>query len=149
MLPSRHALPDESDLVVHVLDGVSELESLAPCLRHQSPHGRLGHNEVCFGNVNSRLLYRHLDAKRLRIELDEHVAFAHTAIVVHQHLHHLAGNARRNKGDVAIHISIVGRDGVQTTQDSRYSNDQHQEGDQPTDQKLEARPLRLGRGLRF
>ncbi len=83
MLPCRHALPDESDLVVHVLDGVSQLESLAPCLRHQSPHVCLGQNEVCLCDVNSRLLYRHLYAKRLRIELNEHVAFAHAAIVVH------------------------------------------------------------------
>jgi hypothetical protein len=83
LLPCRHALPDESDLVVYVLDGVSQLESLAPCLCHQSPHGRFGHNEVCICNINSRLLYRHLHAKGLGIELDEHVAFAHAAIVVH------------------------------------------------------------------
>ena len=91
---------------------MSELEPLAACLRHQSSHGCVSQNKVCICNVNSRLLYGHLYLIRLRIEFDEHVAFAHAAIVVHEHSHHLPRNARRNKGDVAIHVGIVGRDGV-------------------------------------
>jgi hypothetical protein len=54
-------------------------------------------NEVCICNVDSRLLYRHLHAKGLRVQLDEDVAFAHAVIVVHQNSHHLAGNARRKQ----------------------------------------------------
>ncbi|MGB8465713.1 MAG: hypothetical protein WCE49_12260, partial [Terrimicrobiaceae bacterium] len=128
---------------------MSQLESLASCLRDQSSHGCVGHNQVCFCNVNSRLPYRHLYAKGLRIELDEHVAFAHSVVVVHEHSHYLAGNARRNKGDIAINISIIGRDSIQTTQNSRYSDDKHHECDQPSNQKLEAWTLGPGRSGRF
>lgn len=95
------------NLVVHLLDRVRQLESLAARLRHQSADVCLGQNKVRLGNVNGRLFYGNLQAVRFGIELDEHVSFAHTTIVVHEHSHPLASHPRGNEGDVAVNLGIV------------------------------------------
>ena len=50
--------------------------------------------------------------KWLRIELNQDIAFFYPVIVINQNLRDLAAHARRNESDIAVHVSIVSRNGV-------------------------------------
>ena len=97
---------------------------------------------------NRRLRLRHGGARLRdgnlqigRVQLDQQVALLHGLVVLHQHAHHRAGDARRHGGDVAIHLGVVGvleLARVQPPEERRHGHD----GETKTDPQPHARLLR-------
>ena len=99
-------------------------------------HLGLGGNQVGFRRRDRGLLDRELDLVGFLVELDEHAPLLHAHVVVDEHLNHLAGNPRRDKGHVAVDIGIVGGNrvecrlhsgGEQVTSVSKAAHDEHEE----------------------
>ena len=110
---SRHAGVQIGDLVVHVLDGVFELEAIGPGLGHLAADLGLGGRQVRFRHFHGGLLDGDLNAVRLRVEFDQHVTLLHAVVVVHQDLAHLARHAGSHESDVAVDVGVVGGNRVQ------------------------------------
>ena len=110
---SRHTGVQIGDLVIHVLDGVFELVAIGPGLGHLAAHLGLGGCQVRFGRFHGGFLDGNLNAVRLRVEFDQHVPLLHAVVVIHQDLAHLARHAGSNESDVAVDISVIGRNRVQ------------------------------------
>jgi hypothetical protein len=67
----------------------------------RSLQGRFGVGQVGFGLGQRSLIIPGIDA-------DQHVARLHILLVGGQHLHHVAANARADRVDVPVHLSVVG-----------------------------------------
>ena len=100
------------DLVVHVLDGVFELEAIGPPLSHLTADLRLGGCQIRLGRFYGGFLDRNLHLIRFLVELDQDVSLLHAVVVIHQDLAYLACDARSNERHVAIHVSVVGRNRI-------------------------------------
>ena len=133
LLPRGRARTNQRDLIVHVLNRVGEFETQAPRRGHFTAHGGLGHHEVRLRGIDRGLLDRDLHAIRLRVQLDQHVALLHPVVILDQHPSHLTHDARCDEGHIAVHIGIIGRDGVQRVDDSwddDEENNKHSDRDQ-------------------
>ena len=151
LLPGGGARADDGHLVVHVLDGAHELETRAARLpRPPAAHVRVGHDQLGLRDLHRRLPDGDLHPVRLRVELDEHVAFLDAVVVLHEHAGHLPGHARRDEGDVAVHVGVIGGNGVQRVEDFRQRDEQeHRQQREGSDELPRETPRgRGGRGGR-
>ena len=110
---SRHGGVQIGDLVIHVLDGVFELETIGPGLGHLAADLGLGGRQVRLRRFHGGFLDGHLNPVRLRVEFHQHVPLFHAVVVVHQDLAHLARHAGSNERDVAVDIGVIGGNRVQ------------------------------------
>jgi len=113
LLPGGNPRPHECDLVIDVFDRTGKFEAQTAHLPHQTSHSGLCHDEVRLSGVDRCLFDRDLNLIWLGVKFDEHVAYFHAIVIVDQHACHLAADARRNEGYIAVHICVVGRDSVQ------------------------------------
>jgi hypothetical protein len=95
--------------------------------------------------INGRLFDCDLDLKRLRIEPNQDIAFFHTVIVINQNLRDLAAHARRNESDIAVHVSVVSRNGVPRVKDP--GNGDKNDKQHAKDDKRAARSKFLKNGM--
>ena len=63
--------------------------------------------------IDLRLLFGDRVLEWLLVQLGEKLAIADTIVVIDQHAGDLAADARRHEGDMAVHIGVIRRDGVQ------------------------------------
>ena len=70
----------------------------------------------------------------------------HPVIVINKHASHLSDHARCHERDVAIHISIVGRDRMPRVENAR-NNDEEKDKRRDRDEEI-AHAMILGRGKR-
>ena len=117
----------EGDLVVHVLDGVIEVEAEAARLADSGAGLGLGDGEVGLGLDHGGLGDGDLHLVGLLVELDEDVAFMDAVVVIDEDAGNLAGNARGDKGDVAVDVGVVGRNGVQGFDEQAAADHEHDE----------------------
>ncbi len=103
-----HFGAQQSNLIVHGLDGVLQLETLASGLCLDAAHLGPSNCQVGLGRGDGGLLDRHLHLVWLLVEFHQQVALAHAVIVIHEHSGHLAGHAGGHERDVAIDISVIG-----------------------------------------
>ena len=94
---------------------MGELKALAARLRDLTSHRGLGRNEVRLGGIDSRLFDRDLHAIGLGVEFDQHIAFFHAIVVVHEDASDLTCNSRSDEGDVAVHIRVIRGNGAKRT----------------------------------
>ena len=107
-----------------------EAEAVAAGLGHDAADLILGHQDIRLGRVDRRLLQVDLDLIRLLVELHQQIALSHAIVVVDQNLGHLARDARRHERDVAVDIGVVGRNGVERTDQPADTDQQHHQPDQ-------------------
>jgi hypothetical protein len=50
---------------------------------------------------------------RLRVNFNKHVTSFHAIVIVDQHAGYLTADSGRDEGHVAIHVRVIGRDGIQ------------------------------------
>ena len=112
LVRAGNAAHAEGDLVVHVLDGVLQVPALAPGLRFDSAHWACGRQQVGLA-VSTRPLCATCDLVGLLVELREQIALVHAVVVVDQNPRDLAGDARRDEGDVPVHVGVIGRNRVE------------------------------------
>ena len=98
------------DLPVHVLHRVEQLETIAARLSDHAVHLRLRHPQFRLGRRQVGFLDPDLNLVRLLVELNDQVSLLDAIVVIHQHLDDLAGDARGDKRDVAVHVGVVRRD---------------------------------------
>ena len=110
-----------------------QIESQAPCPTFHPAKFSLGGDQIGFCGIHGRLGNVDLHLIRFLVELDEQVAFANAVVVVDQHPHDLTGNARRDKRHVAIHVGVVGRDGVKCRVNPRQAEISGRGYGKPTD----------------
>ncbi len=146
LLPRGRARTNQRDLIIHVLNRMGEFETQAPRRGHFTAHCGLGYNEVRLRGIDRGLLDRDLYAIRLRVELDEHVAFLHPVVVLNKHAGHLTDDARCDESHVTIHIGIIGRDGVPRV-DNAWNDNEEKDERCDRDQDI-AHAMILGRGKR-
>ena len=82
LVDTGNSCAQQRDLIVDLLHGVLERPAPAHGLRFDAAHLRLGDLQVGRRRVHSRLFDGDCDLKRLLVQLDEKVAFAHPVIVV-------------------------------------------------------------------
>ena len=92
---------------------------MAQAWAYQAADLGLGRDQVRLGRRHGGLLERDLDLVRLLVELDEHIPLLHAVVVIHQHLHHLAGYPGGHEGHVAVDVSVVGTHRVERRIDPR------------------------------
>ncbi len=125
-LQRRHVGPQRGHLIVDLFDGVLELESIGAGLGHQSPNLVFSHFQIRSGGGHHGLLQIDLNLVGLLIEFDKHIPFANPVVIVDQNFGHLARHAGRDEGDVAVHVSVVGRDREQRADKQRRHEKQEQ-----------------------
>ena len=103
----------QGDLVVDVLHGVLQRPAPAHGLRFDATDFGPGHLQVRRSRIDSRRLDRDCDLKRLLVQLDQKVAFAHPVVVVHQNPRNLALDAGGDERHVTVDIGIVRRNCVE------------------------------------
>jgi hypothetical protein len=103
----------QRDLVVDVLHGVLERPAPAHGLRFKAAHFGPGHLQVCGRRIDRRLFDRDRDLKRLLVQLDQKVAFAHPVVVVHQNPRDLALDAGGHECDVTVDVCVIRRNRVE------------------------------------
>ncbi len=119
LFPGGRARANQRHLIVHVLNRVREFEAQAARRAHFTAHRRFGNGEIRLCGIDRSLLDRDLHAIGFRVEPDEHITLLHSIVIVDQDTRHLADDARCNEGHVAVHIGIIGRNGVPRMDDSR------------------------------
>ena len=135
LLPCSDARPDQRDLIVHVFNRVLEFEAQASGLPNLTAHRGLCHNQISLHGIDRGLLDRDLHAIRFRIELDENVAFFDPIIVIDKDARDLSAHTRRHERDVAIHISVISRNGVPRVKGFRdYDKDDDDRADRRSGQ---------------
>ena len=70
--------------------------------------------QVRLGRVDSRLLDGDGGPIGLLVQFDEKIAPAHPVVVIDENARDLAADPGGNEGHVAVHESIVGRNGVES-----------------------------------
>ena len=103
----------QGDLVVDVLYGVLQRPAPAHGLRFDAAHFGPGHLQVCRRRIDSRLFDRDRDLKRLLVQLDQKVAFAHPVVVVDENARDLAFDAGGDERDVTVDICVIRRNRVE------------------------------------
>jgi len=53
-----------------------------------------------------------LHLKRLRIQPNQDIAFFYPVVIINQNLRDLSAHARGDESDIAVHVSIVSRNGM-------------------------------------
>jgi hypothetical protein len=96
-----------SDLVVEVVRGICQIESLAERQTLKAPNFRL-----CCDNAGLRNRQRSsrdfdLDLVRFLVKLHQQGALPHPIVVVHQHTHDLTRHPRRHKRHVSVNVGVV------------------------------------------
>jgi hypothetical protein len=91
---------------------VLKFETKTSRLTKLTAHRRLGYDQICLRGVNRSLFDGDLHLKRLRIELNHYVAFFYPVVVINQNLRDLSADARGDESDIAVHVSIVSRNGM-------------------------------------
>ena len=77
-------------------------------------HRGVGRLQVRLCGIDGRfLLRRPRSSKRLLVQFGEKIAFAHAVVVIHQNPGNLAADAGRDESHMAVHVSVVGRNGVE------------------------------------
>ena len=99
----------QGDLIVHVLDGVLKLEAIAAGQRHLPAHLVRGGHQIGLRLRDVSSLEPHLNLERRFVEQNEQVPLLDAIVVVHAHVNHLAGHARRDRSDVPVHVGVVSR----------------------------------------
>ena len=113
-IESRHGGVQVGDLVVHVLDGMLEFETIGSGLGHLAADQGLGSRQVRLSRFQGGFLDGYLNPVRLRVEFHQHVPLFHAVVVVHQDVAHLARHAGSNESDVPVDIGVIGGNRVQS-----------------------------------
>ena len=64
---------------------------------------------------------------RLRVQFDQNISFTYTVVVIHQDPGNLAADAGGNERQVAVHVCIVRRNGVDRQAD-RWNAENNEDG---------------------
>jgi hypothetical protein len=115
----------ERYVVVEVLDRILQFPARAHRLCFETARRGHGHLQVRVLRVDGGLLLGDRDLIRLLVQLGDEVAFAHTVIVIHQNPGDLACDAGSHERHVAIHISVIRRNGGQSPVDIRNAEGEH------------------------
>src|SRR5262249_14045626 len=75
-------------------------------------HSSLRRHQLRLRRIDCRLFDGELHLQRLRIELDQNIAFFYPVIVIHQHTRNLSPNTRGNERDITVYVSVISRNGV-------------------------------------
>jgi hypothetical protein len=78
--------------------------------------------------IDRCLFDRHLHAKWLRVELKQHIAFLYAIIVIDQYSQDLTWYPRRYERYIAVHVGVIGRDGVPGVKRARNDYEDEQKG---------------------
>ncbi len=95
------------DLVVHVLNGVIQIESQAAHLTLDCVGLRLGGDEISLRGVNGGLGDVDLDLVWFLVELHQQIAFVHPVVVIDQNANDLSGHARSYECHVPVDVGVV------------------------------------------
>ncbi len=138
------------DLILQTLDRMLQIEALT--VRQSREALILGLRGQQIGLRNSNLCFRDVDFDLIGLFVQRHeqVALMHPVVIVHQNAHHVTGNARRDEGDMTVHVSVVGGDGFEREDDpgSRHIEsyrDEHATREPHPERALRRRGFRLMR----
>jgi hypothetical protein len=118
-------------LIVYIFDRVLKFKPQAARLCNLTANGRLRRYKPRLRCLNGRLFDCDLHLKRLRIKSNQDIAFFYPVVIINQNLRDLPADARSDEGDIAVHVSIVSRNGVPRVKDpgdddeddEQYAND--------------------------
>ena len=82
-------------------------------------HRGFGRLKVRLRGVDRRFLHGDRVLKGLLVQLDENIPLMNTVVIIDQDAGDLPAYASGNECDVAIHVGIIGRDGVERQPDPR------------------------------
>jgi hypothetical protein len=123
LLPGGDPRPNQRNLIVHIFNRVLKFEAQTSGLTDLTAHHSLRHHEVRLRGIDRCLFDRHLHAKWLRVELNQHIAFLYAIIVIDQYSQDLTWYPRRYERYIAIHVSVIGRDGMPGAKNPRDDNE--------------------------
>ena len=107
-----------------------KFETQAAGLPYLTSGSGLRHNKIGLRGVDRSLFDRDLDAKRFRIQLNEHVALLNSIVVVHEDSRDLSADTRSDERDVAVDEGVVSRNGMPGVKRFRdYDEDQDDRAD--------------------
>ena len=99
--------------VVDVIDGVLQFPAQAHGLGLDPAHLHRGRDQIRPCNIDGRLFFSDCVLEGLLVQLDENISLVNAVVVIDQHPRYLPAYASRNERDVAVHESVVRRDGVE------------------------------------
>ena len=139
------------DPVIDILYGVLQLKEQAPGLCFNAAHRGCGRLKICLCCVDSRFLHGDRVLEGLLVQLGEKISLMNTVVIIDQHAGDLSAYASSNECDVAVHVGVIRRDGVERQSDPRNAEyqggHQHQNFRHSNHQpSFQSRPMLAGGG---